>query len=81
MSSKQWAFDKIKKLRLRRGDILVCTDPHLGKVLAEMKFPYLNFQVPIVVAPLGLQAIKADDLLAIARRARETSQLIIPGKI
>jgi len=79
---KRFDFSRyVRKLHLERGDILVCTDPHLGKALSEMKFPYLTFQVPIIVAPLGLEAIKPDDLLAIARRARETSQLIIPGKI
>jgi len=79
--SKQLNYDRIKKLRLRRGDVLVVRDVMLAREISEMKFPFLTFQVPIVVAPLGIEAIPADDLLKIAQKARETSQLIISGKI
>jgi hypothetical protein len=78
---KQKLYDKVKKMRLRRGDILVCHDPMTAETLARMKFPFLPFQVPIVVAPLGLERIPADDLMGIAQKARQTAQLIIPGKI
>lgn len=78
---KQHLYDKVKKMRLRRGDLLICRDYQTGKMLSEMKFPFLTFQVPIVVAPGGLECIPADDLMKIAQRARQTAQLIIPGKL
>jgi len=79
--SKQSSFDKIKKLRLRRGDCLVVREFELAQQISKMKFPFLNFQVPIICAPLGVEVIPADELVKVAERARATSQLIIPGKI
>lgn len=72
---------RVEKLRLRRGDILVCRDWEAAKAISEMKFPYITFQVPIVFAPGGLEAIPGDKLFEIARKARESSQIILPGKI
>lgn len=74
-------YDRIKKLRLKRGDVLVVPDPMTAKELSQMKWPYITFQVPIVIAPLGLERIPAEDLMKIAQRVRESSQLIIPAKI
>jgi hypothetical protein len=71
---------RVEKLRLKRGDVLVCRDPYTAKMLSEMKFPHLSFQVPIVVAPLGVEKIPLDKLEQIVRDVRATSQIIIPAK-
>lgn len=72
---------RVEKLRLRRGDVLVCRDVPTLNALSEMKFPFLTFQVPLVYAPQGVDKIPLDDLKQIVRRVESTSQLIIAGKI
>lgn len=80
-ANKTPLFEMVKRLRLQRGDVVVVRDPFIAERLAQMKWPYITFQVPIVVAPLGIEAIPAEELMKIAQSARETSRLIIPGKV
>jgi hypothetical protein len=72
---------RVEKLRLRRGDVLVCRDPGTLQMLSEMKFPFLTFQVPLVFAPYGIEKVPLDQLKRIVREVESTSQLIIAGKI
>jgi len=46
--------DAISKLTLKRGDILVVSEPWVRDVLLNMRPPEgIDFQVPVVFAPTG----------------------------
>lgn len=72
------SYDRVKRLRLKRGDILVVSDPLDAYNLSRMKWPYISFQVPIVVVQGSIEAMPAATLRKILAESEECSRLIIP---
>ena len=52
----------LEKLSLQPGDVLVCRDLETLRFLSEVKMP-LNFTVPLVYSPQGLQKLTRSDLM------------------
>jgi hypothetical protein len=75
---KKHVYDRVRRLRLKRGDVIVCHDVQDAHNLARMRWPYISFQVPIVCAPGGIEQLPIEALRQILREAETCSQLIIP---
>ena len=58
--------DRLQKLSLKKGDILLPSDPWIQDTLVKMKPPEeLNFSIPIIYAP------NLDDLRTVGREKLE----------
>ena len=53
----------IEKLSLSRGDIVVCKNIEALELLSSQKVPGIDFPVPLVFAPEGVQKLNRQDLL------------------
>ena len=69
---------RIEKLRIKRGDVLVVRDYNTAKRLEGIHFN-LQFQVPIVFAPLGIEKLSVDALKNIIAEVDEAKRIILPG--
>lgn len=67
----------ISKLSLERGDVLLVNRMETLKFLSEMPI-HLDFKVPLVFAPGGLQVLKRSDLLNLLEQLdqQESPQLM-----
>jgi hypothetical protein len=59
---------RIQKLSLARGDVVVVKDYETLKFLAEMPI-HLDFVVPLVFAPQGIEKLTRQDLLNLLEQA------------
>lgn len=77
--SKAVLEDKIERLRLEKGDILVVKDFEVLKSL-EWIGPKLSldFHVPMVFAPTGVQTLKKEDLLNLLEQLEQTDKSVLP---
>lgn len=71
-------YDRVKRLRLKRGDILVVSDPLDAYNLSRMRWPYIAFQVPIVVVQGSVDVLPAATLRKILAESEDCSRIIIP---
>ena len=60
----------IEKLKLERGDVLLVKNIETLKFLSEMPI-HLDFQVPLVFAPGGIQKLSRADLLNLLEQLDE----------
>jgi hypothetical protein len=67
---KSFSNAAVRRLRLKKGDILVVRDPETCLALAKPRPGFvLGFVVPIVFAPQGLEKISRKKLLELLRRS------------
>lgn len=72
----QTLADSIRKLSLARGDVIIVKNYETLKFLSEMPI-HLDFVVPLVFAPGGVDKLSREDLLNLLEQVdqRETAQL------
>lgn len=64
--------EAIRKLRLERGDALLVSNYETLRYLAEMPL-HLDFVVPLVFAPNGVEKLTRQDLLNLLEQLDQTS--------
>ena len=76
--SKAALLDRIQKLKLQKGDVVVCKDLEtlhaiegLGRVV--------DFTVPLVYAPNGIQVLSRKDLLNLLEQVEEADKSVLPA--
>jgi len=70
--SKAGLLDLIQKIHLEKGDIIVCRDETALKMFGEIQVPGVDFPVPLVFAPQGVQILKREDLLNLLEQLEQT---------
>lgn len=72
--------NRVRKLHLERGDIIVCADPNTMKLLSGLQVD-IPFPIPIVFAPEGLEKVSYAELKRVMKVAEQAfyPSLIIPG--
>ena len=68
----------IQKLNLQKGDILVCKNWESLKMLGELKIPGIDFQIPLVFAPEGIQKLNRQDLLNLLEQLEQPDKSVLP---
>lgn len=76
--SKAALTERISKLNLQKGDIVVCKDIEtlhaiegLGRVV--------DFLVPLVYAPQGIQKLGRQDLLNLLEQVEQSDKSVLPA--
>jgi hypothetical protein len=59
----------IRRLRLRKGDVLLVRTPEAMARLSEMRMSELEFEVPIVFAPTSVHRLSKEYLQKLIARA------------
>lgn len=70
----------IRKLRLERGDALLVSNYETLRYLSEMPL-HLDFVVPLVFAPNGVEKLTRQDLLNLLEQLDQTSAISPPESL
>lgn len=54
--------DRVRALRLQPGDILVTQDYDAMEALSEQQIAGIDFEVPVICAPNGIEKISVNEL-------------------
>lgn len=68
----------IQKLNLQPGDIVVCKNLETLRAIEGLG-RVVNFTVPLVLAPQGIQKLSRQDLMNLLEQVQESDKSVLPA--
>jgi hypothetical protein len=76
--SKAALTERISKLNLQKGDIVVCKDMETMNAIQGLG-RVVDFTVPLVFAPQGITKLSRQDLLNLLEQVEQSDKSVLPA--